>query len=111
MKKTISAVTAAAFFAVCATAFAQAPALESAPAPSPAPNQDVMVPPSAQAPTTPPSVGEDEKKPDKPVKGGKAKGKTKGDAKKVNKKHGLDRADEAAGHHGKQGREKARANQ
>jgi hypothetical protein len=55
-------------------------------------------------------VGEDEKN-DKPVKGGKAKGKTKGNAKKANKKHGLDRADEAAGHHGKQGREKARANQ
>jgi hypothetical protein len=109
MKKTISAMTAAAFFAVCATGFAQAPAPESAPA-SP-PNQDVMVPPSAQAPTTPPSLGEDEKKPDKPVNGGKAKGKTKGEAKKANKKHGLDRADEAAGHHGKQGREKARANQ
>ena len=45
------------------------------------------------------------------IRSGKAKGKTKGDAKKANKKHGLDRADEAAGHHGKQGREKARANQ
>jgi hypothetical protein len=106
MMKTISSLTAAAFFAAFATAFAQVPAPES----TPAPNQDMMTPPSAQAPAAPPSMGE-EKKADKPMKGGKGKGKAKGHAKKANKKHGLDRADEAAGQHGKQGREKARANQ
>ena len=108
MMKTISALTAAVVFAACATAFAQAPAPEPVPAPIPAPNQDMMTAPPTEA--VPPNMGE-EKKADKPMKGGKGKGKAKGHAKKANKKHGLDRADEAAGQHGKQGRERARANQ
>lgn len=108
MMKTISALTAAVVFAACATAFAQAPAPEPVPAPIPAPNQDMMTAPPTEA--APPNMGE-EKKADKPMKSGKGKGKAKGHAKKANKKHGLDRADEAAGQHGKQGRERARANQ
>jgi hypothetical protein len=53
----------------------------------------------------------EEKRPGKAAKNGKGRGKAKGHARKANKKHGLDRADEAAGPHGKQGRDKARANQ
>ncbi len=44
-------------------------------------------------------------------KGKKAKGKKHGHGKKGGKKHGLDRADEAAGDHGKHGRDKARGKQ
>ena len=53
MKKTISALTAAAVFTVFATAFAQAPLSEQAPAQMPAPTQE-MTPPSAQARLRPP---------------------------------------------------------
>ncbi|TAL12752.1 MAG: hypothetical protein EPO02_00560 [Nitrospirae bacterium] len=41
----------------------------------------------------------------------KEKEKAERHAKKEGKKHGLDRADEAAGEHGRQGRENARAKQ
>ena len=49
MKKTISALTAAAVFTVFATAFAETPLSEQAPAQMPAPTQE-MTPPPAQAP-------------------------------------------------------------
>lgn len=88
MRKTISALTAVAVFAVFATAFAQAPLTEQAPAQMPAPTQE-MTPPSAQAPAQTPSMGE-EKKADKTgkVSQGKGKGKAKGHASKTSKKHG-----------------------
>jgi hypothetical protein len=108
MTKTISVLTVAAFLAAYATAFAQAPAPEPVPAPVPAP--EMTAPPAAQAPAQAPGMGE-EKKADKPAKKSKSKGQGKGQAKKTSKKHGLDRADEAAGQHGKQGRDKARSNQ
>ena len=107
MMKTISALTAAMVFAAFTTAFAQAPAPE--PIPAPAPTQDMMSPPAPE-PAPVPSMGE-EKKADKPMKGGQSQGKAKGHAKKTSKKRGLDRADAAAGQHGKQGRDKARAHQ
>jgi hypothetical protein len=108
MKRTISALTVAAVFAVFATTFAQVPAPESSPAPTP--DQGMMTPPPVQSPAQAPGMGE-EKKADKPMKTGKGRGKAKGHAKKANKKHGLDRANEAAGQHGMQGRDKARTNQ
>jgi hypothetical protein len=83
MTKTISALTAAMFFAVCASAFAQTPSNEQAPAQMPAPTQE-MTPP-AQAPAQAPSMGE-EKKAEKPAKGNQGKGKAKGHAKKTSKK-------------------------
>lgn len=107
MTKTISVLTAAAFLTVCASALAQAPMTE--PAPEPAPNQEMMTAPPARVPSQAPGMGE-EKKADKQSKG-QGKGKAKGHGKKVNKQHGLDRADEAAGQRGKHGRDKARANQ
>jgi hypothetical protein len=71
----------------------------------------MMAPPSAEGPAaTAPSMAE-EKKANKPAKGGKGKGKAKGHTKKAHKKSGLDRADEAAGQQGTQGRDRARANQ
>ncbi len=88
MKKTISALTAAAVFTVFATAFAQAPLSEEAPAQMPAPTQE-MTPPPAQAPAQAPSMSE-EKKADKAgkVSQGKGKGKAKGHAKKASRKLG-----------------------
>ena len=111
MNKTISALTAAAVFSVFATAFAQTPLSEQAPAQMPVPTEE-MTAPLPQAPAQAPSMGE-ERKADKTgkVSQGKAKGNAKGHAKKASKKHGLDRADQAAGQHGKQGRDKAHANQ
>ena len=112
MNKTISALTAAAVFSVFATACAQTPLSEQAPAQMPVPTEEMTPPPPSQAPAQAPSIGE-ERKADKTgkVSQGKAKGKAKGHAKKASKKHGLDRADQAAGQHGKQGRDKAHANQ
>ena len=107
--KTISALTAAMVFAAFTPAFAQAPAPEPIPFPAPAPAPDLMTP-SAPEPAPVPSMGE-EKKADRPMKGGQGQGKAKGHAKKTSKKRGLDRADAAAGQHGKQGRDKARARQ
>jgi hypothetical protein len=88
MRKTISALTAAAIFAVSATAFAQVPAADQAPGEMSAPSQE-MTPAPAQPPAQPSGVG-DEKKPDKPAKGSQTKGKAKakGHAKKINKKQG-----------------------
>jgi hypothetical protein len=106
MKQMISAVIVAAVFAV--SAFAQVPTPE--PSPAAAPDQDMMTPPPVQSPAQAPGVAE-EKKPEKSMTNGKGRGKAKGHARKANKKHGLDRADEAAGQHGKQGRAKARGNQ
>jgi hypothetical protein len=108
MKRTISALTVAAVFAIYATTFAQVPAPE--PSPAPVPEHDMMTPPPIQSPAQMPGMGE-EKQADKPMKTGKGKGKAKGHAKKTNKKHGLNRADEAAGQHGKQGRDRALTNQ
>jgi hypothetical protein len=109
MMKTISALTAALVFAALTTAFAQAPDAEPFPVPAPAPNQDMMTPPGHESAPSP-SIGE-EKKTERGTKRGQGKGKGRGQAKKTSKKRGLDRADQAAGQHGKQGREKARANQ
>ena len=88
MKKTISALTAAAVFTVFATAFAEIPVSEQAPGQMPVPTQE-MTPPPAQIPAQAPSMGE-EKKAEKTgkVSQGKAKGKAKGHAKKASQKHG-----------------------
>jgi hypothetical protein len=82
MTKTISTLTAAAVFAVFATAYAQN---EQPAAQMPASNQEMAAP--AQAPAQAPGMGE-EKKADKPAKGNGAhgKGKAKGHAKKTGKK-------------------------
>ena len=84
MTKTISALTAAAVFAVFATAYAQN---EQAPAQMPAPNLEMAAPPATQTPAQASSMGE-EKKADKPAKGNgtHGKGKAKGHAKKTSKK-------------------------
>ena len=84
MIKPISVLTAAAVFAMFATAYAQN---EQAPAQMPALNQEMAAPPAAQAPVQAPGVGE-EKKADKPAKGNgtHGKGKAKGHAKKTSKK-------------------------
>ena len=76
MRKTISVLTAAAVFAVFATAYAQN---EQAPTQMPTPNQEMAAPPAAQTPAQAPSMGE-EKKADKPAKGNgtHGKGKAKG---------------------------------
>jgi hypothetical protein len=108
MKRTISALTVAAVFALFCTTFAQIPAPE--PSPAPVSDLDMMTPPPVQTPPQAPGMGE-EKQADKPMKTGKGKGRAKGHARKASKKHGLDRAGAAAGQHGKQGRDKARANQ
>jgi len=90
MTKTISALTAAAVFAVYATAFAQAPVLEEVSGQMPASPQEMTpAPASAQSPVQAPSMGE-EKKSSKPGKGSQAKGKSKvkGHSKKINRKQG-----------------------
>ena len=92
MTKMISALTAAAVFAVYATAFAQAPGSDSAPGQMP--TQEMTLPSSAQTPTSEPAMG-GERKPEKTMKEGQGKGKAKGHAKKTGKKRGLDRANKA----------------
>ena len=102
MRKISSVLTVAAVVASLATAFAQTPGPEAGPAPTPAPNPEITMPPPA-----PSSAMGEEKKPEKPMKG--KHGKAKAHGKSSEKKRGLDRADEAAGEHGKQGRGQARA--
>ena len=94
MTKTISTLTAAAVFAMCATVFAQAPAPEQAPAQMPAASQEMRTPAPAQAPAQAPSAGE-EKKSGKAAKGNQGKGKAKGHAKKTGK-HGHSKEKENA---------------
>lgn len=88
MIKPNTALIAAALFAMCATAFAQAPISEEAPGQTAAPIQE-MTPAPPQPAAQAPRMGE-EKKPDKPAKGSHTKGKpkAKGHAKKINKKQG-----------------------
>jgi transcription termination factor Rho len=107
-KKMVSAMTAAAVLVVLSPAFAQ----ETAPAPAPeAPASAPASAPSAEAPKAPePKESKDAEK-GKGKGKGKEKGKKHGHGKGEGKKHGLDRADEAAGEHGKQGRDNARSKQ
>jgi Skp family chaperone for outer membrane proteins len=100
MMKSVSTITAAAVLLAFSNLFAQDPA----PAPAPEASAPVQAgpAPSEEAPKAPEQndLKEEGKR--------KAKSKKKGRGKGHNKKRGLDRADEAAGDHGKQGREKAR---
>lgn len=91
MIKTISSVSAAAVFVAFTSVFAQTPAPSPEPTPAPAP----------QSPAAAPEAPKAEQK---EMNADKAKGKGKSHI----KKRGLDRADEAAGQHGKKGRDKAR---
>ena len=90
MIRTISSLSAAAVLVACTIVLAQTPL--PSPEPTPAPQS------SAAAPEAP-KAEQKEMHPDT------AKGKGKSHL----KKRGLDRADEAAGEHGKKGRDKARA--
>jgi hypothetical protein len=105
MTKTISVITSAAIVLAFTSVFAQAPA------PVPAPGQEPQTTTPAPAPVPAPEApkGPEQKKTKAEGKG-KGKGKGKGHGKGHDKKGGLDRADEAAGEHGKQGRDQARSN-
>ena len=89
MTKTISVITSAAIVLAFTSVFAQAPAAGVG-----------LRRPVAEGP---------EQKKTKAEGKGKGKGKGKGHGKGHDKKGGLDRADEAAGEHGKQGRDPARS--
>jgi hypothetical protein len=107
MMKTVSTLTAAAVLLAFSNVFAQS----EAPAPvAPAP----PAVPQATAPATAPMVEkekmrEEHKDGDDHEGKGKGKHKGKGHEKGGDKMRGLDRADEVAGEHGKQGRDNARS--
>jgi hypothetical protein len=96
-------VTAVAVFVTFSSLFAQAPT-----EPVPAPESEVATPTTPTEADGPVAL---EEKGAKPEGKKKKKGKTKKKAKRHGKKRGHDRADEAAGDHGKQGRDKARGQQ
>lgn len=112
MMRTVSTITAAAVFLAFSNVFAQSEApAPVAPVPPAVPQATAPAPP---APATAPMVekeelGEKHKGGDEREGKGKGKHKGKGREKGGNKMRGLDRADEVAGEHGKQGRDNARS--
>ena len=106
MIRTVASLTAAAVLYTFTIALAQEAAPPSPPTSASAP--ETTMPSSTQTPAV-----EGEKKGDKHEMNeehdGKGKGKGKGKGHGHGKKRGLERADEAAGEHGKQGRDKARS--
>lgn len=110
MIRTISTVTAAAVLLTFSNLFAQTETAPVAPVPPAVPQATAPAPP---APATAPMVekekmGEKHKDGDEHEGKGKGKHKGKGREKGGDKMRGLDRADEVAGEHGKQGRDNAR---
>lgn len=105
MIRTVASLTAAAVLYMFTITLAQEPAPPSSPTQASA-SETIM-------PTSTPAV-EGEKRGDKHEMNeehdgkGKEKGKGKGKGHGHSKKRGLERADEAAGEHGKQGRDKVR---
>jgi hypothetical protein len=111
MMRTVSTMTAAAVLLAFSNVFAQSEVpVPVAPVPPAVPQATAPAPP---APATAPVVeqekmGEKYKDGDEQKGKGKGKNKGKGRGKDGNKMRGLDRADEMAGDHGKEGRDNAR---
>ena len=97
MVRTVASLMAAAVLYAFTSALAQVPA--------PAPAPQAATPAPAPAPALE-GEGKGDKHEMKEEHDGKGKGKGRG--KRHSKKRGLDRADEAAGEHGKHGRDNAR---